>query len=371
MGVVAQASPTPFQAVIDGAQVIAGDTGSGVEVAAATDVTAGAELAGLVWAYEIGAYGNTTPIANLANGIISNNDDNFTFFAGNEAYGLARTGQVGIAINEDYKTLNSGNNYTNATTLIADFYNTYIPANGGATVRANTVVSPTSDPTNPDTFGIYELSHHVLASNLVNATDAGTYRSTLQTALANLDTTVSNVNDPSTSTGTGATSTVQALGVALWALATTGTTGTEGIITGDEFGNKTLALLKLELIDAIDTATDTFFQRTSETGDAAVVGDTDTNVASGYAEDLAYGILALKALNDNTLTDIQRIESLEAALAAAVMPNDGAPLNVLDDVNSYAAQYTGAALQALPEPAALSLLAIGGLGLLARRRRQA
>jgi hypothetical protein len=370
MGVTtAFASPSPYDAVKDAAPLLASNGDPQIQADAA-DVTSGAMLAGLVHAYEIGAYGNTTPIANLANGIIDIVDSlpaGQKFFFGNEAYGIARTGQVGVAINESY----DGTAYTNATTLISDFYNTYVPANGGSAARAANVVSPTADPTNPDSGGIYDLSYHVLASDLVGSTEAGTYRSTLQTALANFDTTAS---DTANNVGAGATGTTQALATALWALATTGTTGTEGIITGDTFGNKTLAQLKADLIAQIDLTTNTFFQRLNDSGtdnDAQNIGTQDTDLAQGYAEDLAYGILALKALNDNTLTDIQRIQNLEYALAWAVDAGTGTPLNILDDQKAFSAQYSGAALQALPEPAALSLLAIGGLGLLARRRRQA
>jgi len=366
------ASSTPIAAVYEAAPVLA--TASSPIGAVYSDPTSGSELAGLVHAYELGVTSISGSISDLGRDIVNDAANYGDLFTGDQAYGLVRMGQFGLALSATATYAPGATTYTDPTAVVQYYYGTVVgSANFDAT--AKNVVSPTDDLADPDTYGLYHLSYHVLATNILGATygggAGGVWGEDLRIALGNLDTTASDA----LSEGSGDVGTVESLAISLWALKTAGYSdaATVGgtLDTDHQFGGLSLAALKGILIAQITN--DSFYQRLDHSGaDPAVAGFNGYDYAYGYAEDLAYGILALEAFN-NPL-DAALIASLKLKLAQAV-GTDGAgyvPLNVWEDAgNVENAQYSGAALQALPEPATLSLLGLGGMALLARRRRVA
>jgi hypothetical protein len=93
----------------------------------------------------------------------------------------------------------------------------------------------------------------------------------------------------------------------------------------------------------------------------------------GYTEDTAFGLLGLEAayaadpVNYNYAT---KIAAGQAALSGAVDGTGTTFLTVTQTSPSYNV-YAGRLLQAVPEPASMTLLLVGAAGLLGRKRRAA
>ncbi len=370
------ASADPTSAVVEAAPVLA-NGGAGFK-ALYTDSQSGAELAGLNHAYALGVTSISSDIATLGSDIVNDTHTNFSDkFQGDQAYGLAFMGQNGIALNAGtYYAPGAGPTtaYTDATAVVTYYYNTVVGTTTGAidTTAAN-VVSPTDSFTNPDTYGLHFLSYHVLATNLLQTTNSTQWRDDLALALGNLNTTTADT----LSEGNGDYGAVETLALSLYALKTAGFGGAS--VTGGVFdanhilGARTDVQLKAQLLAELDPNGTFYAGLTDHTGVAP--GDPGYGGSvynQGYIEDLSYGILALEAFNDPL--DLPTIDALKAKLAEAVGQTGTGQVPVVYGEETTAAaggQFAGAALQALPEPATLSLLGLSGMALLARRRRNA
>ena len=310
----------------------------------------GTILSGLVNAYNnTGTASYSTAAQNGATALINAVNANGGSYLGDEAYALTQAANL------------PGNpNSAAERTAVYNFFNATVPANY---VNANGYINALVAHYGTDkTQATIYLSYFTLAAYAVNAPNKADFRTGLISTLGKVaDFRSDNSDYQAYPTG--------ALGAAVWALAQTGNGLDSTPLTGptapaqDVFGTHTLSQLPGMLDARLVPASHTF--------DWLLTDPTHTYV--GYTEDTAFGILGLSAADAaaHATTYAADVAAARLALTAAVNTATGATYdNVLSPASHYGV-YAGRTLEALavPEPVTAGLLALGGLGLLVRRRK--
>lgn len=322
-------------------------------------------IAGLTSAYQAnGVQANITAAKNGADALIANVNYLGVNYAANEIYGLTRVSDLQVNPNSNpyhdaaynfFATNPVGSNVNTVVAHLESGYSAMLAGSGYSTLdKTLTTVS---------------LAQYTVAAYAVGAPNQAAYRSAL---IAELGLVADGDSAGSTAPQYCPT---QALGAAVWALAKTGNGLDATVITGptgltdplqNAFGGKTLAQLPAILEGRLDPTTHTFFTFLTTSGFYA------------YTEDTAFGILGLDAADfaGHTSTYAADLAAARLALSASVDPVTGETIDNSAPGWGYytGGEYAGMALQALsaspvPEPASLSVLALGALGLLTRRRK--
>jgi len=285
----------------------------------------GAIVAGLVNAYDItGTVAYRTAAEKGGIYIVNTAGGNFY---GDEAYGLTMLSEA------------SATPASNAwRTQVSNFYQEVINGRGTASY-ITALKAGYAEASAP----VYYLAQHTMAACYVNATDKGVWRSELINTLAGLTDTDFYP--------------VMALGAAVQALASTGA-GLDATVIGGSWGATTLADLP-----AILAARQVGSGAYADTFAAQLNDDT----YAGYTEDAAFATLGLVAA-DNAGWSAE-ILAARLALSNGVDGTGRIDENIIDGGAQYYA-YVGETLQALPEPATLSLLALGSIFLARSRKRK-
>jgi hypothetical protein len=298
----------------------------------------GSIVAGMVNAYQVlGTAGYKTSAESGGNWILNNSVPNLY---GDEAYGLTRLSAIAPDPNSNpYRT--AAINFYQAVKISGGGTGGYIAGFTG------------TEPSN----AVFYLAEHAVAANYVNAPDKAVWRQGLINFLATVEN--STANYP-----------VMSLGVATWALAQTGAMdGTYVNLSAPSssywLGKKLEdlpGLLAGHQVTSGDNA-GSFFYRFDHTAPGG--GD-----PSGFTEDTVFGTLGLIAADDANPALGYDDEILAARLVlASGVAGDGKVYEHIWSGGANYHAYAGETLQALPEPATLSILVAGGLLLMARRRR--
>lgn len=234
----------------------------------------------------------------------------------------------------------SGNPASNTwRTALGDFYNQVSASSGGTSGYISNWEGQ------EDSSAVYDIARHTVAASYVGV-DQSTWRSGLVSALADLDDTDE--------------SPVMGLGSAVWGLSLTGTMGSTVVSndSGSHFQNVTLNQLPDMLAghQAEDGSFNTRF---------------DHSFGSGYTETTAMAALGLLAA-DGTMSGVdydELISDSRLALAGGVDPAGKVYWQIGDSTELQGYFLAGETLEAIPEPATMSMMGIGMLLLTGLKRR--
>lgn len=311
---------------------------------AGAEAYTGVIVAGLVNSYQIKGDTACKTAAEEGGTYILNSA--FGNFYGDEAYGLTRLSEI---------SADPSNNVWRSE--LSTFYDTSV---GNTALYISDLVSGVAE----DSLSLFYLAHHAVAAEYVNAADKAIWRQGVIDTLAGLDDTDMFP--------------VMGLGAAVFALAQTdgGLDTTLVSLTGDWAG---IPLAALPGILAGHQVADgayrgSFYWRLDH-------GDDMVSAAEGYTEDSVYGALGLLAADADGAFDYTD----EILMARAVLTNGDSYGVVPPDLGvqssgvvydhiwypSYAHYaFMGETLQALPEPASVTVMLLGALGLARRRKRR-
>ncbi len=283
----------------------------------------GEAVAGLAQAYELTATAGYKTAADNGGVYCLYNEGGYNSGTGTYASpGLFAGGAYGLTRLSDISTTPANNPWR---TAVGDFY-TQVRTDAGT---QNYIDDYLDDSNSEDSSAVYDIARHTVSAFYVGATDQGTWRSGLITALADID---DSDNSP-----------VMALGAAVWGLAQTGDMDGTVVSTNpaSTFHNVTLSQLPGMLVG-------------HQAYDGSFYTKFDHSLGSGFTETTAMGALGLIAANGND-PSLYSDEILDAQLVLAGGVDTGGDVYWKIRDNGYPRYYfaAGETLEVIAEPAPL------------------
>ncbi|MBT3202052.1 MAG: PEP-CTERM sorting domain-containing protein, partial [Phycisphaerales bacterium] len=196
-----------------------------------------------------------------------------------------------------------------------------------------------------DSSAVYDVARRAVAAEYVNHADKAIWRDGVITLLGDVD--------------DADASPVMALGAAVWALTATGDISTDTDVVS-VLGGVQIKDLPDELAALQDVADGSFYTKF------------DTAAGSGYTETTVMGTLGLQAADASSLaySYSSEIASAVGVLKGGVGAGGEVYWKISDSLSGGYAFAAGETLEAIPEPATMTVLLIGAVGVIRRRRNK-